>query len=82
MPRLILLNPGAVALSHRGRDALLEFGEGGGWAERRKTYRGCYAGQGKLASSIFRIANMGDIRPSELDDFGAIAESSFESKRA
>lgn len=41
-----------------------------------------YAGQGKLASSIFRIANMGDIRPSELDDFGAIAASFFESKRA
>lgn len=40
-----------------------------------------YAGQGKLASTIFRIANMGDIRDSDLDDFSAIAESFFESKR-
>jgi 2-aminoethylphosphonate-pyruvate transaminase len=117
----------AIAL----RAALLEFTEGGGWAERRATYReraanihaamrdsgvqpllpdqvcSCvlrsyrlpqgiryqelhdelksngyviYAGQGKLAASIFRIANMGDIRPSELDNFGAIAGSFFKSK--
>jgi len=39
-----------------------------------------YAGQGELASSIFRIANMGDIRPSELDDFGTIVTSFFKSK--
>jgi 2-aminoethylphosphonate-pyruvate transaminase len=39
-----------------------------------------YAGQGKLASSIFRIANMGDIRPDELDRFGAVVSAFFEAK--
>jgi 2-aminoethylphosphonate-pyruvate transaminase len=41
-----------------------------------------YAGQGKLASSIFRIANMGDIRPAELDEFAAIALSFFGARRS
>ena len=41
-----------------------------------------YAGQGKLASSIFRIANMGDIQAPELDEFGAIVSSFFEANRS
>lgn len=115
------------------QEALREFSEAGGWAERRNTYRqrasiihsylesagvdtllpanvcSCvlrsyrlpdgvsyeelhdelkgsgyviYAGQGNLASSIFRIANMGDIHAPELDDFGGIVSSFFETRRS
>ena len=114
------------------REALREFEEAGGWAERRNTYRqratkiltalenagveallpteecSCvlrsyrlpgntsyqelhdelkengfviYAGQGKLASTIFRIANMGDILSSELDRFGDVTSSFFGERR-